>query len=97
MCRAVVLTIKDIVFSSCRHHRRRSCLSSPLTQQVNSLTPTVTKTDRVSAYSESQVDHQQKIAELTLNDRLSASTRKKRRSRICAVALIWVFKTTREF
>ena len=40
---------------------------------MNSLTPTVTKTERVSAYSEPQVDHQKKIAELTVNDRLSAA------------------------
>ena len=43
---------------------------------MNSLTPTVTKTERVSAYSEPQVENQQKIAGLTVNDRLSATTRK---------------------
>ena len=42
---------------------------------MNSLTPTVTKTDRVSAYSEPQVNYEEKIAQLTINDQLSATTR----------------------
>ena len=36
-----------------------------LTQKVNSLMPTVTKSDRVAAYSEPQVDFQSKIEDLT--------------------------------
>ena len=37
-----------------------------LTQKLSELTPTVTKSDKVAAYSEPQVDFQSKIEELTI-------------------------------